>query len=345
MPLKNNIKKLSSLCGVSGFEEKVSQYVVKLFEKYCDEVKTDALGNVIALKKGLSSKESVMIEAHTDEIGLMITKIDKNGFLYFTNIGGIDARILPANRVTVHGKKNLRGIIGAKPPHLLAEGERDKTIPIDKLFIDIGMNFEEASKLVKIGDFATFCGDATQLSNNIISAKSQDDRTSIAIICDVLESLKNVTLPFDLYAVASVQEEVGLRGAPCAAYSVNPTFAIAVDVCHATTPDAKDDTYKTGSGTVITKGPNLHSELTNNIIKVLDDKNIKYNLDVEGGNTGTDAWAIQVSRNGIPTALFSIPLRYMHTPYETLDIRDAKATSDAISSFLSSIESAGDVLC
>lgn len=346
MPIEDNIKYLSSLTGVSGNEKNAAKEIIKLFEKYCDEIKTDALGNIIALKKGNGkTDESVMLEAHMDEIGLMVTEIDENGFLYFTNIGGIDARILPANRVTVHGKKDLRGVIGAKPPHLMSEEEKDKSVPMDKLFIDIGLKRDEAINLVSVGDTVTFCGDAVFLSDDFIAAKSQDDRTSVAIIYDVFEKFSGKILPFDLYGVIAVQEEVGTRGSLCAAYSVDPTFAIAIDVCHATTPDAKDDTYESDSGTVITLGPNLHPSLTQNIINSMDKNDIKYNLDTEGGNTGTDAWSIQISRNGIPTALFSIPLRYMHTPCETLCVSDAKKTSDAISAFLTSLESAGEALC
>lgn len=345
MSLKENIKKLSEIESVSGFEGDAASEIKKIFSKYCDEVKTDALGNVIGVKKGTDGYGKIMLEAHMDEIGLMVNFIDDNGFLYFTNIGGIDARILPANKVKVHGKKTLTGIIGAKPPHLLDGSEQNKTIPMDKLFIDVGLTKEQVEKVVSVGDFVTFCGDFKLLGKKSIAAKSQDDRTSVAIIIDVLESLKDVKLTYDLYVVSAVQEEVGRRGAICAAYTIEPDFAIAIDVCHATTHDAKEDTFKAGSGTVITKGPNLHPHLTENIIKVLDKNKIKYNIEACGGDTGTDAWVIQTANCGIPTALFSIPLKYMHTPFEVLNIDDAKATADAISKFLTSFESVGDALC
>ena len=345
MSLKSNVKKLIEIQSVSGFEFDLANEVKKLFSEYADEIYKDALSSVILVKKSKNPKGSVMLEAHIDEIGLMVTKIDDDGFLYFTNVGGIDARILPANKVKVHGKKVLTGVIGAKPPHLLEADEMEKTIPMDKLFIDVGLNKGECEKIVKVGDIVTFYPDFKLLSKDYIAAKSQDDKMSVAILLDVLKNLKDTSLPFDLYVVLSSQEEVGLRGAKCAAYTVDPTFAIAIDVCHATTPDAKEGTFKSGSGTVITKGPNLHKNLTNNIIKVLDKNKIKYNIEACGGQTGTDAWVVQTAKNGIPVALFSIPLKYMHTPYEVVNIKDAEMTKKAIVKFLTSIESAGDALC
>lgn len=344
MSLKENIKKLSCLNAVSGFEARLHSDLIPLFEKVADEVKTDALGNIIAIKKG-TKKGKVMIEAHMDEIGLMVTKIDDMGFLYFTNIGGIDARILPATKVKVHGKKTVTGIIGAKPPHLLGANEADKTIPADKLFIDIGFSKDEAEKIVSVGDFVTFYPNPVSLGKKCLASKCFDDRACIAILLDILEKLKTKKLPFDLYVVCMVQEEVGRRGAVCAAWDINPDFAIAIDVCHATTLDAKEGTFKAGSGTVITKGPNLHPELTKNIIKCLEDNKIKFSIEACGGDTGTDAWVIQTAKEGIPTSLFSVPLKYMHTPNEVLNIDDAKATSEGIYKFLVSQESAGEALC
>lgn len=344
MSLKENIKKFSLLSAVSGFESNLQNDIIPIFSKYTDEIKTDAMGNIIAIKKG-TKKGKVMIEAHMDEIGLMVTKIDDNGFLYFTNIGGIDARILPATKVKVHGTKTVTGIIGAKPPHLLEANEADKTIPMDKLFIDIGLSKEKAEKIVSIGDFVTFYPNFLSLGKKNIASKCFDDRACVAILLEILEKLKNTKLPFDLYVVCAVQEEVGRRGAVCAATSINPDFAIAIDVCHATTFDAKDNTFKAGSGTVITKGPNLHPVLTQNIIDTLKENKIKFSIEACGGDTGTDAWVIQTAKEGIPTALFSVPLKYMHTPYEVLNIDDAKATSDGIYKFITSLESAGEALC
>lgn len=346
MDKRQIIKYLSSLHGVSGYEFRFSKEIAKLFLKYCDEVSEDALGNIIGVKKSsLNTGKSVMLEAHTDEIGLMITEIDERGFLRFTSVGGIDARILPGKQIIVHGKKDIYGIIGAKPPHITTEQERNKAIPITELCIDTGYPVDEVREIVSVGDTVTFDDAYRELGKKFISTKSQDDRTSVAVLLFVMEKLKNVTLPFDIYYCACVQEEVGRRGAGSAAYKINPDFAIAIDVCHATTPDASLDTFKAGSGTIISKGPNIHPTLVKAVTDTLDENKIPYDIDIDGGDTGTDAWVIQVTRCGIPTVLFSLPLRYMHTMVETVCIDDVNATTNAISAFLQSIEDTEAILC
>lgn len=342
--IEQYIKKLTSLCGVSGSEENVSDALKSMLEKHCDTVYIDSLGSVVGIKKG-NGAGKVMLEAHIDEIGLMITKITDDGFLKFTNIGGIDARILPGNEVTIHGKKDIFGVVGAIAPHLLSAKELSSVIPKEKLFIDIGMSKEEAEKIVSAGDTVTFCGEFTKLGKKYAAAKSQDDRTSVAALLEVLDSIGDTVLPFDLYVVGAVQEEVGLRGSSTVTYGIDPDFAIAVDVCHGDTPDASENTFSLGGGTVFEVGPNISKKLAANIIKSMDENKIKYGIEACGGNTGTDAWAMQICRNGVPTALFSIPLRYMHTPYETVCIDDVKETANAIAEFLKGLEKAGDALC
>lgn len=340
------LETLSNLRGVSGYEEKVASKIAQMFDKYCDEVSIDNLGNIIGIKKCNSENaKRVMLEAHMDEIGLMITDIDKNGFLYFTSVGGIDARILLANEVVVHGKRDIYGIIGAKPPHVLTAAEKSATVPMDKLYIDTGYSMEEVSKIVSVGDTVTFENSFIKLQNGCVSTKSQDDRSSVAILITLMEKLYNVTLPFDVYFVAAVQEEVGLRGARTAAYEINPDLAVVIDVCHASTPDAAKDVYPFGSGAIITKGPNIHPTAVKKLTEILDDNSIKYQIDIEGGNTGTDAWAIQVARFGIPTVLFSIPLRYMHTPIETVSVSDLDTTVCAIYAFITNISGTEECTC
>lgn len=340
------IKYLTSLRGVSGCEYRFSDALSDIFSKYCDEVKTDALGNVIGVKRSkIASGQSVMIEAHTDEIGLMVTQIDDRGFVRFTAVGGIDARILPAKQVVIHGSEDVVGVIGAKPPHITTAAEQNKALEFKDLYIDTGYDAEKLRQIVSVGDTVTFDAKFYELGKRFISTKSQDDRTGVAVLVMVMERLKNISLPFDVYYCACVQEEVGRRGALTAAYGINPTFAIAVDVCHASTPDASADTFKSGSGTVVSKGPNIHPILVQNVLDCMDENNIDYSIDVDGGDTGTDAWAIQTARCGIPTLLFSLPLRYMHTMVETVNIDDVKATASAISTFLSQTEDAEVAVC
>ena len=345
MRIDENIKTLSNLHGVSGHEHSVAERVKELFLKYCDECSVDAMGNVIGVKKGKTPQGKVMIEAHMDEVGFVVTDIDDKGFLYFSTVGGVDAAIMPAQEVVVHGKSHILGVIGAKPPHILTEEERKKVIEKDKLYIDTGFSAEDVKKLVKVGDTVTMRGKTLFLQNDNISTKAQDDRTSVCAVLDVLRQLKDIELPFDLYAVATVQEEVGLRGAKCAAYSINPDFAIAIDVCHATSPDAKENTFPSGGGTVISKGPNIHPVLVEAVINTMKIKGIDYCLDIDGDDTGTDAAAIQIARSGVPTVLFSLPLKYMHTPVEVVSVKDVQSTANAIAEFLKSVKKVGDVVC
>lgn len=340
------IKYLTSLRGVSGYEYRFSSALSDVFSKYCDEVKTDALGNVIGIKKSKTNTgQSVMIEAHTDEIGLMVTQIDDRGFVRFAPVGGIDAGILPAKQVVIHGIEDVRGVIGAKPPHITTAAEQNKVSEFKDLYIDTGYDAQKLRQIVSVGDTVTFDAKFYELGKKYISTKTQDDRTGVAVLVMTMERLKNVSLPFDVYYCACVQEEVGRRGALTAAYGINPTFAIAVDVCHASTPDASEGTFKAGSGTVVSLGPNIHPVLVKNVLACLDENNIEYSIDVDGGDTGTDAWAIQTARCGIPTVLFSLPLRYMHTMVETVNIADVNAASAAISAFLSQIDDAEVAVC
>lgn len=345
MKITDSIALLSNAHGTSGHEFDTAEEVKKLFAPYCDEIETDALGNVIAIKKSKKSKGKVMIEAHMDEVGLIITDIDENGFLYFSTVGGIDPAIMPAQEVIVHGKRDIYGVIGAKPPHILSAEERKQTIPKEKLYIDAGFDGEEMKKLVKVGDTATMRSKTLNLLGKSVSTKAQDDRTGVAVLAEVLSQLKKTELAFDLYTVVAVQEEVGLRGAGCAAYNVYPDLAIVIDVCHGTSPDAKENTFPTGGGTVISKGPNIHPTLVEAVINVMKIKGIPYATDIDGGDTGTDAAAVQIANNGIPTVLFSLPLKYMHTPVETVDVADVTATADAIAEFLKSLKRIGDVVC
>ncbi len=346
MNITDTIKKLSSLHAVSGYEFRISQDIADMFCPYCDSVRTDALGSVVGTKKSKNpNAKSIMIEAHMDEIGMMVTDIDEKGFLYFTNIGGIDTRILPGKEVLVHGREELVGIIGAKPPHVTSSEERKKAISADDLYIDVLCDKKRVNELVSVGDTVTFFDSFESLSDKFISAKSQDDRTSVAVLLLVMQKLKDVELPFDVHFCACVQEEVGRRGAGALATAIDPVFAVAVDVCHAKTPDSSGSVFTSGCGTVISKGPNIHPILCKCAIDVMEQNEIKYEIDVDGGDTGTDAWAIQTAKEGIPTILFSIPLKYMHTMVETSHIDDVMATADAIACLIKNTEDAEDIVC
>lgn len=329
--------------GVSGSEENIRKCVISLFSKFCTEVSTDTLGNVIGIKKGTNpSSPSIMIEAHMDELGFMVSDITKEGSIKFVTIGGFDPKILPGTEVTVWGKEKLFGVIGAKPPHLIKD--RSKAPKLNELCVDIGLNKEDAESLVSVGDIITINTSFTQLDASMVAARCIDDRGGLASVVRVLELLSGLELENDIIAVATVQEEVGLRGAKTAAAHIQPGCAIAIDVCHGTSYGVTEDAFPCGNGPVLTMGPNLHSKMTRSLIELSKRNNIDIQLEVCGGDTGTDAWEIQISGIGIPTALLSIPVRYMHANYEIADTNDMEACAKLIAAFCESLKE-GELLC
>lgn len=338
--MKKELLELSALGGISGFESTAAPKVRSLLEQFCDEISSDTLGNIIGIKHcGKKDAKKVMLEAHIDGIGLMVKDIDERGFITFTNIGGVDTRILPSAEVIVCGKEELFGVIGAKPPHLQKPGEADKPSKISDMAIDVGLSCEEVKKLVTPGDMITFAGGAKKLSSKIISGKYLDDRAGLISLLICMDELKNTDLDFDLVILAAVQEEVGCRGAAVGTHNVTPDAAFVVDVCHGDTPDAGSESiFKLGSGTVVSMGPNIHPYLAELALTVAKDKKIKHSPDVDGGDTGTDAWEVQVAAGGVPTLLLSIPLRYMHTTVETLSFDDVNATGKLLAETIKNLD-------
>jgi endoglucanase len=337
--MRKLIKQLSDMRGISGHEYRLTDAIKEMFAPYCDEVTTDALGSVIAVKRcGKENAPKLMIEAHCDEIGLMVTSVTDEGYLTFANVGGVDERTLPNTEVTVHGNEDLWGVIGIKPAYLLESG---KTAKIKELAVDTGLCADDVKKIVSVGDSITLEQSVGKLGKKQWSGKSLDDRASVAAIIKVMKKIKDEQLNIDVYAVAAVQEEVGCRGGKTTAYGINPDMSVAIDVCHGITPDNSDNAFEVGTGAILSVGPNLHPKLTNELFAVAKRHEIKVGTDVDGGNTGTDAWEIQVARDGVPTALISIPLKYMHTSVETLAVSDVKATVKLLTEFIK--EQRGDI--
>lgn len=336
--MKELIKILSNMRGISGYEYRINENIKGIIKDYCDEAKIDNLGNVIAVKKcGKENAKKVLIEAHIDEIGLMASDIDENGFISIVNVGGIDPRILPSSEVVVHGKRDIKGVIGAKPPHLLKDGEEEKSSKMKDMAIDTGLSADEVKSLVSIGDSITMAAECTELLGDRIAGKSLDDRACAAAVITVLKNIEKENLPFDVYAVFAAKEEVGGFGAMTATYSVKPDIAIAIDVCHGVTPDNSKDAFEIGDGCVIDVGPNIHPKISDRLISTAKEFDIKHQIEVEGGNTGTDAWVMQVVGEGIPTGLLSVPLKYMHTTVETISVSDVAAVSDLLTFFLKNL--------
>ncbi len=334
--MRKLLRQLSDLRGNSGFEFRINEKIKEILTPYCDETYIDPLGSVIGVKRcGKENAPRVMIEAHIDEIGLIVTSVTEDGFVTFTNVGGVDNRILPSLEVTIHGKEDVWGVVGMPP---VTEGDPDKSYKITELAIDTGLDADVLKELVHVGDSITFKQSVGKLGDNQFSSKTMDDRASFCAIVEVMKNLQGCDLNCDVYAVGAVQEEVGCRGGKTTAYGIEPTMAIAIDVTHGITPDNSENALAVGSGTAMSKGPNIHPKLVERLEQAAKKHKIKYNIEIDGGATGTDAWEIQVAGNGVPTALMSIPLKYMHTSVETLDVRDMKATAQVITEFIKELE-------
>ncbi|MCD6127515.1 MAG: M42 family metallopeptidase [Methanomicrobia archaeon] len=328
------LKSLSNAVGVSGYEDEVAELIKSEMEKYADEVEIDKMGNVIGLKKG-KGKGKIMLAAHMDEIGLMITHVGK--FLHFTPVGGIDPRILLGQEVIVLTEKGrYNGVIGAKPPHIQKPEERKNVIEIDKLVIDLGFPEDELKKIVKKGDLAVFATKFTELKNENSTGKALDDRTCVFTL---LETMKMINETFcDVYFVATTQEEVGVRGAKTSGYKISPDIGIAVDVTFGSSRDTKENTFKLGKGPCIGLGANISPKIFNLLKKTAEREKIPYQIEVLPGRSGTDAMSIQTVKSGVATGVVSIPLRYMHSPVEVVNMNDIKNCAKLLSSFISNID-------
>lgn len=339
--MKEFLSKLIEKPGVSGYEEKASQYVAELFSAYCDEVNTDPFYNVYGIKRG-SGQESaprVMVAAHMDEIGLMVKDIDDMGFLRFTSMGGVDQRILLTQEVTVHGKEDLKGIVAALPPHLLSAEEAGKAIKMKDLVIDLGLPADRVRELVEVGDLIRFNSPLVSMQGSFVNGKSIDDRAGVIMQVALMKELDKLKYQAEVCCAATVQEEVGTRGAIIGTYRLEPDIGIAIDVTHGDTPDApKDFTHDMNKGIVIAMGPNMHPGLTQRLKDTAKEYGIAYQEEVVPGMTGTDARSMQISRAGVPTVLVQIPLRYMHTTVETLNMDHIKEGARLIALFIASLK-------
>ena len=332
MVLADTLEKLSNACGVAGREEEVRSLMKNFLKPYVDEVKEDKLGNIIGIKKGKKNASKVMLAAHMDEIGLLVKTISKEGFIQFAKIGGIDDRILLAQKVIVYTEKGpLHGIIGSKPPHIQKEEERKKIITCDELFIDIGAeNREEAEKMgVRIGDPIGFDIKFAKVGKSIVVGKAFDDRVGCAVMVEAMKRLEKTECT--VYAVGTVQEEVGLRGATTAAFGIYPDVGIALDVTIAgDVPGVREveAPIKLGKGPSIEiadMGLIAHPKVVRLLVDAAEENKIPYQLET-GLPGSTDAARISLTREGVPSGVISIPTRYIHSPSSLLSLEDAEKT-------------------
>ncbi len=326
--------KLCETAAVSGFEQQGAAVVAQVLQPLCDQVEVDVFGNITAIKRcGKEQAKTILLDAHLDQIGFVVTEVLENGFLRFAESGGVDPRMLLGCEVTILAEKPLYGIISCMPPHLLKAEEQDKAVPMHKMVIDTGLT--DAKSNITIGTPIVFAEKMCQLSKDSITGKCLDDRAGIVAILRTLEKLQNETLEVDVAVLISVQEETTGLGAGIGTWRLRPEYAVAVDVGHAKTPDAPSDkTFTYGGGAMIGMGPNLHTKLTRALIKTAKAEGIAYQQEVMEGHTGTNAWTMQVAACGTAMGLLSIPLRYMHTPIESIKLSDLEAVSDILYHFI-----------
>ena len=331
---------LCKFASPSGYENNISSYLGEFMSKIGFEVYPDAIGNVICQKKGKDDYR-VMIIAHCDEVGFVVKYISDDGYVYFSNLGKTDISLLYGRNVLIsHEGDNVPGIIGTVPAHL--EGNDINNKDISNLWIDVGTySKEETEKLVSIGDSITFQTDFLELGNNMIACKALDNKSCIAALLDVCERIQDKELPFNLYVVFSVQEEVGLVGSAPASFAVIPNLCIALDVTHSTDIPCvnmrKYGDIRINKGPVIPIGSNLSPLLQHKIRNVAKDKGIPFQIEALPGFSGTDVAQVQITRSGCYTGLISTPCRYMHSPVETVSVLDLKYMSQLVEAFLNAI--------
>ncbi|MEG1995893.1 MAG: M20/M25/M40 family metallo-hydrolase [Oscillospiraceae bacterium] len=333
-----DLKALCSAIGVSGLESTASMVAADFLKKYTNEVVIDDFYNDYGIIKSKNKDaKTIMLDAHIDEIGMIVTYIDEKGYVKVSSCGGIDSRLLAAQELTIHSKKgDVIGVVGSKPPHLEKDEDKDKISTVDEIFIDIGMSKSKAEECVKPGDRVTINAKFTTLLNGRIATKALDDRAGVVAILQTLKLLENKDLDCNLVVLFSSQEETGLAGATISSFKLEPDIALAVDVSFAYTSDAIEHKCgKMGKGAMIGISPALNKNISDCLINIAKNKDIPYQLEVMGGGeTGTNADAITLSKNGVKTGVVSIPLKYMHTPVESIDTADIESCARLLSEFL-----------
>ena len=338
MNYERTLGTLCALSGPSGFEGAVVQAAAELMKPLVDEVFFTRLGSVVGVRRcGRDNAPKLLLDAHLDEIGFIVTGHDE-GFLRFAPLGGVDPRMLPDREVVVLTDPPIHGVVACLPPHVQTAEDMGKSLPIKELFIDVGLSQEEAERRIPIGTPAAYRGGCTPLGEDLLCGKALDDRAGFAVLLDVLERLKGKELPVDLYVLGSTQEETHSTGAITAAYEIAPNLCVAVDVTHGDSPDAsKHETFKLGGGPVIGVGPNCARSLSGRLKELAKDLDMPIQIEVMSGSSGTNAWPIQVSREGVATAVVSIPERYMHTPVEVVHRKDLEDTAKLLAAFVESL--------
>lgn len=336
---------LAELCGQSaptGYEENAVTTAQAYLAPLVDQVTVHPLGSLIGVRRcGKAGAKSILLDAHMDEIGFMVTGVEE-GFLRFTTLGGVDPRMLPNRELVVMTQPPIYGVVACLPPHIQDSGDYNKSIPIKELYLDVGLSQEQAEKIIPIGTPMTYRGSCAPLGENLFCGKAMDDRACFATILGAMELLQGEELDVDVIVLGSVQEETSSLGAISAMYGLQPDCCIAIDVTHGATPDGqKALTFPLADGPAIGMGPNCTKWMTKRLFdkaKVLD---MKVQTEVIAGFSGTNAWMMQVSREGVPTAMLSLPLRYMHSPVEVAHRQDLDDCAKLMAEFIRNLGKEG----
>ena len=345
----NFLKQLMSSLSPSGFEAEAAKVWRERTKSFAEEIKGDVHGNSIAVinKKGT---RRVMLAGHIDEIGYMVKYIDKEGYIFFSTIGGIDLHLVPGQRVWINTRDGkVLGVIGKKPIHLMEADERKKVSKIEELWIDIGAKDEkQAKELIRIGDCVVPAVGFETLRDEKVIGRGFDDKAGAFVVSETLRLLSLNKPVVSVFGVATVQEEIGLRGAVTSAYGISPDVGIAIDVTFAT--DFPGMSKKQigdivmGKGPVIARGPNINPKVFELLVETAKKNDIPYQIEGISRGTGTDANAIQLTKAGVATGLVSIPNRYMHTPVEMVSLTDMEYASRLLQEFILSIDETTDFL-
>jgi tetrahedral aminopeptidase len=341
------LKEIVDTPGPSGYEQRVQKVFRERVRPYVDDVRTDVMGNVIAVKNP-EGRTRIMLAGHADEIGFIVRYISDDGFLYFGQIGGHDAIVTVGQRVHVHTQNGpVLGVLGRKAIHLLEAEERNKIPNTNDLWIDIGVsNRKEAEELVQIGDCVTYAQDLQKLQGNRATARSFDNKMGCYVVAEAMRLLDGKKLSCAVFGVATVQEEIGLRGARTSAFGIDPLVGLATDVSHAMDfPGAekkKVGDIKLGNGPIVMRGANINPKVFDLIVATAKALEIPIQIEAAAGGTGTDANAMQISRAGMATGLISVPLRYMHTPCEVMSLDDIENAAKLMAGFCERVTPAMD---
>ena len=310
------LSEVTTVPGTSGYETPVAEVFARAFSPYCDEVSIDHNQSVIAVKRGSGKGPKIMLCAHIDEVGLMTMNVEEDGSVRFISLG-VAAQTLPAQEVTILAKDGpIYGVIGAVPPHLTGEDDRNSVTPVEELFIDTGLDADEVKRRVKPGTPVQLVGRTMALGNAYVASKTMDDRACVAILLDCAKQINSRAHDADVYYVLSACEERGSLGADMAANTILPDMAFILDVTHGTMPDCRPGRTFPLDVTAVSCGPNTHRKLAELLKEQAKKLHIKTMDEVARGTTWTDAWEVQVAGEGVPCVVMSLPLKYMHTTVE-----------------------------